>query len=45
MFGAIRAKRQCLDCHTGAKRGELLGAFTYYLEEPVDQLDVTRPGE
>lgn len=38
MFGAIRAKGLCLECHTNAKRGDLLGAFTYYLEVPVDEL-------
>ena len=38
MFGAIRAGADCLDCHTSAKVGDLLGAFTYYLNTPVDQL-------
>lgn len=38
MFGAIRARTQCLECHANAKKGELLGAFTYYLTTPVDQL-------
>jgi hypothetical protein len=35
MLGAIRAVKQCLACHT-AKRGDLLGAFSYQLvsEEP-----------
>ncbi len=28
MLGAIRATKQCLDCH-GASRGDLLGAFSY----------------
>ena len=27
--GAIRAKSTCLDCHDGAKTGDLLGAFSY----------------
>lgn len=31
MLGAIRAKDQCLKCHD-VKRGELLGAFTYWIE-------------
>jgi len=31
MVGAIRAGRQCLDCHQGP-RGALLGAFTYRLK-------------
>jgi len=43
MFGAIRARSQCLECHTSAKKGELLGAFTYYLNTPVDQLAKPRP--
>jgi hypothetical protein len=36
MFGAIRAKESCLECHVNAKTGDLLGAFTYYLNKPVD---------
>jgi len=39
MFGAIRAKADCLDCHSKAKEGDLLGAFTYYLDVPVDQIE------
>jgi hypothetical protein len=42
MFGALRANDRCLECHTNAKEGDLLGAFTYYLEMPVDQLGVKR---
>ena len=38
MFGAIRAKADCLYCHANAKKGDLLGAFTYYLKVPVDRL-------
>jgi hypothetical protein len=38
MFGAIRARTHCLECHANAKKGDLLGAFTYYLKTPVDQL-------
>jgi hypothetical protein len=30
MLGAVRASKQCLDCHEG-QRGELLGAFSYEL--------------
>jgi len=30
MLGSLRAASQCLDCHS-AKRGNLLGAFTYFL--------------
>ena len=32
LLGAIRAKDQCLKCHE-VKRGDLLGAFTYWIEE------------
>jgi hypothetical protein len=32
MLGAIRAKDRCLKCHDVAK-GELLGAFTFWIEE------------
>ncbi len=39
MFGSIRASKSCLDCHAKAKEGDLLGAFTYYLEVPVDELN------
>ncbi len=38
MFGAIRASASCLDCHTGARENDLLGAFTYLLKTPVVQL-------
>ena len=38
MFGAIRARAECLHCHARAREGDLLGAFTYYLNVPVDQL-------
>jgi hypothetical protein len=38
MFGAIRARAHCLECHANAKKGDLLGAFTYYLDTPVDRL-------
>jgi cold shock CspA family protein len=41
MFGAIRAKVDCLECHAHAKEGDLLGAFTYYLNAPVDRLRET----
>jgi hypothetical protein len=40
MFGAIRAKADCLHCHAKAKEGDLLGAFTYYLKVPVDQINM-----
>jgi hypothetical protein len=38
MLGAIRAESSCLECHSNAKVGDLLGAFTYYLDTPVDKL-------
>jgi hypothetical protein len=38
MLGAVRAARQCLDCHS-VRRGELLGAFSYRLH-PAD-MDVS----
>ncbi len=31
MLGAIRAGGECLKCHTTAKKGDLLGAFSYEL--------------
>jgi hypothetical protein len=40
MFGAIRARANCLDCHVNTKEGDPLGAFTYYLNAPVDNLKV-----
>jgi hypothetical protein len=40
MFGAIRAKADCLHCHANATEGDLLGAFTYYLKVPVDRLNI-----
>jgi hypothetical protein len=30
MLGAVRATKQCLDCH-GCERGDLLGAFSYVI--------------
>lgn len=38
LFGAIRADRHCLECHTGARENDLLGALTYYLKLPVNEL-------
>src|SRR5262245_5091516 len=38
MFGAVRARKECLDCHPGAREGDLLGAFSYFLTTPVDSL-------
>ena len=45
LFGAIRAKARCLECHANAREGDLLGAFTYYLDTPVDRLDANRVRE
>ena len=28
-MGALRADERCLDCHDGATKGDLLGAFLY----------------
>jgi hypothetical protein len=38
MFGAIRANATCLDCHPSTQENDLLGAFTYYLDAPVNEL-------
>ena len=42
MMGAVRAAKQCLDCHS-VRRGELLGAFSYLLDRkkpiPLNQAD------
>jgi hypothetical protein len=39
MFGAVRAQQGCGDCHAGAREGDLLGAFSYFLTTPVDSLE------
>ena len=39
MFGAIRARQECLDCHSGGREGDLLGAFSYFLTTPVVSLE------
>ncbi len=31
VVGAIRAEQSCLQCHPGAKEGDVLGAFSYHL--------------
>ncbi len=38
MFGAIRAKATCLECHPGTQEYDLLGAFSYYFDAPVYEL-------
>jgi hypothetical protein len=45
MFGAIRARGYCLECHAKSRKGDLLGAFTYYLDTPVDRLAEKRGAE
>ena len=44
--GAIRATQSCLECHSKAKEGDLLGAFIYYLGTekmlPGDALQTAR---
>jgi hypothetical protein len=32
LLGAIRARKDCLKCHSGKKEGDLLGALTYVFE-------------
>lgn len=39
LVGAIRAVKQCLNCHD-ARRGDLLGAFSYLLERSTSAADV-----
>jgi hypothetical protein len=39
MFGAVRARQGCIDCHPGAREGDLLGAFSYFLTTPVGSLE------
>jgi hypothetical protein len=39
MFGAVRARQECIDCHCGAHEGDLLGAFSYFLTTPVFSLE------
>ena len=44
--GSARAQEKgCLECHANAREGDLLGAFTYYLDTPVDRLDANRVRE
>jgi hypothetical protein len=38
MFGAVRARQGCIDCHPGAREGDPLGAFSYFLTTPVVSL-------
>jgi hypothetical protein len=42
IVGAVRANESCLDCHQ-AKKGDLLGAFTYPLN-PVDEPQIVKRG-
>jgi hypothetical protein len=43
VLGAIRAKSDCLECHSGKER-DLLGAFSYTLR-PAQYVDPTRPAK
>jgi hypothetical protein len=38
LFGAIRADRHCLECHTEARENDLLGALTYFMKLPIEEL-------
>ena len=42
MLGAVRASKQCLECHD-AQRGELLGAFSYELRRDPPVKPVRKP--
>jgi hypothetical protein len=42
MLGAVRASKQCLDCHE-AQRGDLLGAFSYELRRDPPVKPVRKP--
>lgn len=44
MVGAIRATKQCLQCHDAA-RGELLGAFTYHFLAAPSELPLVEAAE
>jgi hypothetical protein len=37
MIGPIRARSECLQCHRGKQVGDLLGAFSYRLEQLASQ--------
>jgi len=39
VIGAIRADPSCLECHSSAKSGDLLGAFSYHLQ-PSNRLTI-----
>jgi hypothetical protein len=43
MLGSIRAATQCVQCH-GCERGDLLGAFSYWLRNDVPEVEKTRRG-
>jgi len=44
VVGAVRAEQSCIQCHDGAKVGDLLGAFSYHLSL-VDKPASTTPGK
>jgi len=41
VFGAIRAQASCLECHTTAKTGDALGAFSYHLVPRTALAEIT----
>jgi len=43
VLGALRARSECLECHSGKER-DLLGAFSYTLR-PAQYVDPTRPAK
>ena len=42
MFGTLRADGSCIRCHEDKREGDLLGAFTYWLTKPADQIQPSR---
>jgi hypothetical protein len=45
MLGALRASDDCLKCHTEAKKGDLLGAFSYTFYSKQDLFKSKKPTE
>lgn len=43
VFGAIRTQQSCLDCHTTAKAGDILGAFSYRLIPRTESIVTAQP--
>lgn len=44
MLGALRAGEQCIACHTGTKKGDLLGAFSYTFVDTHNSLKAELKG-